>query len=235
MRNDFKGQEFIGQTPVATEEEMVSYQTYHRVNGLFISLFIVLHMATHLSGLWGIDAYNAMQQVMRIVYRNTVVEPILLVSVVLQVGVGIKLVSQNFRRKLKEKWARRQALSGLFFLFFISQHLSALAMARWIEGLDTSFFWPASVMSAPPFYWYFAPYYFLGVTAMFVHLGCALRLYALRRKSTVLAGSLFWGVSGGGGLLALTIVFMLLGLFYDIELPAVWVGYLTRVSGGLYP
>lgn len=210
-------------------------RTFHRVNGIFLAIFVALHMMTHLSGLWGIDTYETTQKMMRILYRNVIIEPVLLMSMVLQIGVGIALIRKNFRRKMAEKWARRQTLSGLIFLFFIVQHLPAMALARWVEGLDTSFFWPASVMSGAPFYWYFTPYYFLGVTAMFVHLGCASRLYLLRQKSPVAAVYAFWTVSSAGALIAILLVCMLLGVFYEIELPPEWITYLNQFVAGYRP
>lgn len=200
----------------------------HRINGAFLAVFVVLHMATHLSGLLGVDAYFATQNVLRHLYQNIVVEPILLTSFVVQIGFGVRLVATSFKRKMAEKWARRQAISGLIFLFFISQHLIAMSVTRWVDGLDTTFFWPASVMSGSPFYWYFAPYYFLGVSAMFVHLGCAARLHLLRRKSRSAAQSTFWAITSVGIAIAVLIDMTLLGAFYDITIPEQWLAYLQK-------
>lgn len=206
----------------------MNIRSIHRINGLFLAVFVVLHMATHLSGVLGIETYNATQNALRLLYRNLVIEPILLMSFVVQIALGVRLVTQNFKRKMAEKWARAQAISGLTFLFFISQHLIAMSVTRWGDGLDTTFYWPASVMSGPPFFWYFAPYYFLGVAAMFVHLGCAARLHLMRRKSRNAARLAFWGIAIFGVAIAALIDLMLLGAFYDITIPDQWVGYLQK-------
>ncbi len=204
----------------------------HRITGLALVFFIVLHMGTHLAGLWGIDAYNTAQTFTRQIYRNPLVEPILLIAFATQIVLGIVLISRNFRRKLSMKWPRRQALSGLLFLLFISQHLIAMSLARWVDGLDTNFYWPASVMNAPPFYWYFGPYYFVGVTAMGVHLGCALRLWFLRRRSPTAAAYGFWFCASGSSLIAIFVALMLGGTFFDITLPAEWIAYLNKFTVG---
>ncbi len=207
-------------------------KAFHRINGIFLTAFVAIHMATHLSGLWGIDAYAATQNVLRYFYRNPIVEPLLLASFVVQAGIGFGLATNNFLRKMGEKWSRRQTLSGLIFLIFILQHLVAMGVTRWVGGLDTTFFWPASVMSASPFRWYFAPYYFLGISALFVHLGCAVRLHLLQRQLPNMAGNAFWLISTSGVLIALTVNAILLGAFYDIRLPPEWIGYLKNPVPG---
>ncbi len=195
---------------------------------MFLLSFIALHMATHLSGLWGIDAYNSTQKLLRLIYRNPVAEPALLASAVFQIAVGLNLLIRNARRGLRGGWQKVQAISGGVFLLFFAQHLIAYVLARWIDGLNTNFYWPASVMSGPPFTWYFVPYYFLGVSSLFVHIACALRFYLLRSGRCRYASSAFWVVSGSGVAMALLINAMLLGLFYEIRLPDEWITYLRR-------
>ena len=197
----------------------------HRITGLILVAFVLMHMATHLSGLWGIDAYNATQAKLRLVYRNQLVEPLLFLAIAVQVGSGLRLIFTGFRRRWAHKWGRVQTLSALIFLLFILQHMSAMILARWVEGLDTNFYWPASVMNGPPFTYYFVPYYFFGVSALFVHLGCAARLALIRHKQPV-ATPAFWILAGSGALMAAVIDAMLLGAFYSITLPAEWIAYL---------
>lgn len=61
---------------------------FHRWNSVFLGMFIVLHFATHLTGVFGIEAYNSMQNALRVIYRNPTVEPVLLLSAVLQIGLA---------------------------------------------------------------------------------------------------------------------------------------------------
>jgi succinate dehydrogenase/fumarate reductase cytochrome b subunit len=130
--------------------------------------------------------------------------------------------------ELHGRWDKVQVISGAVFLWFIIEHLIAMVLARWIDGLDTDFYWPASVMSSAPFVWYFTPYYFLGVVGLFVHLGCGLRLYLIRTGRKAMAGTAFWGISVTGIVPALLINAMLSGAFYEIRLPQDWIGYLQQ-------
>lgn len=206
----------------------MNVKSIHRKTGLLLTVFVLLHMITHLSGLFGLEAYFAMQNALRQIYRNIVIETLLLSAFAIQIVLGIRLITTNFRRKLGEKWSRRQTLSGLVLLVFVSQHLIAMSVTRWVYALDTTFYWPAAVMSGPPFYWYFAPYYFLGVSAIFVHLACAVRLHLLRRKCHAAAGPAFWSITVCGVLIAVVINLILLGAFFDIALPDQWLGYLQK-------
>ena len=199
---------------------------FHRWNSVFLGLFIVLHFATHLAGVFGIDAYNDTQDMLRLIYRNPVVEPVLLISVVLQIGIGLHLLIRKTRRGLHGRWAYAQVISGFIFLVFVVEHMVALVLARWVEGLDTNFYWPASVMSGAPFIWYFLPYYFLGVVALFVHMGCGARLVLLRSSLRPHAQAGFWALAGLGLAMAVIIDLTLMGAFFKIDLPAEWVAYL---------
>lgn len=207
----------------------------HRWNAVFLALFIILHMGTHVSGLWGIETYNATQKTLRLIYRNPVAEPLLLLASVVQIGLGATLLIRSVRRGLRGIWAWVQVISGGLFLWFFIEHLVALVLARWIDGLDTNFYWPASVMSGAPFIWYFTPYYFLGVTSLFVHIGCAVRLQIIRSGYSEMAAKVFWLITLAGVVLAILINSMLLGVFYDIQMPDEWIEYLRQFVSGYSP
>lgn len=197
----------------------------HRLNGLFLIGFLLIHMATHLSGLWGIETYNATQKTLRAVYRAPLVEPLLLISLVAQVGLGIWLLIGAWRRGIRGFWAWAQALSGAGFLFFVLQHVPAFALARWSYGLDTTLYWPAAVMSGPPITWYFTPYYLIGVISVFAHLGVAARSALARQGRPGPGAALAAGLTAAGAVTGTLIVAMLLEGFYTIDLPPQWVDY----------
>ncbi|MEX0968944.1 MAG: hypothetical protein WD046_00715 [Paracoccaceae bacterium] len=198
----------------------------HKSTAVLLVVFIILHFATHLAGLFGIAAYDRVQAAFRLLYRNPIVEPILLVAFITQIIGGAVLLLGQYRRGLRGRWAKLQAASGAAFLFFIIQHISAMALARWGDGLNTTFYWPAAGMNGAPFVWYFFPYYFLGVTALFLHIACALRLVLMRSQRHHLALPALWGLTALGLALAITINLMLIGTFYPIVLPEIWVDYL---------
>ncbi|MCY0154356.1 hypothetical protein OEG86_21395 [Hoeflea alexandrii] len=87
-------------------------------------------------------------------------------------------------------------------------------------------------MSGAPFIWYFLPYYFLGVVALFVHLGCGIRLALFRSNLRSYATIGFWALSALGLAMAVTINLTLMGVFFEIELPPAWLTYLQGFVAG---
>ena len=204
----------------------MSARRLHRFNAIFLAVFIAAHFATHLSGLWGVETYNAVQNAVRIVYRQPLIEILILAFAALQAGLGIKLLISAARRGVVGIWSWIQVTSGAVFLIFLVEHLIALGFARLAFGLDTNFYWPASVMSGPPFTWYFIPYYFLGVLALFVHVGSALRWKLVDEGRIKTAAVTFWTLTLVGTVISGLIVAMLLGTFFEINLPPEWIEYL---------
>jgi hypothetical protein len=116
-------------------------------------------------------------------------------------------------------WA--QAASGAYVALFLAIHVGAVLAGR-AGGLDTNFYFAAAGLHVWPFVLFFAPYYFLAVAALFVHLGCA-----LRRGNAVVALS-----SGAGIVVAGVIVAALMGQVVPVEIPA---QYLQTFGGHPVP
>jgi succinate dehydrogenase/fumarate reductase cytochrome b subunit len=185
----------------------------HRVSAAFLGAFVLLHFANHLVALRGIDAHQAFLTAARTVYRAPFVEPLLLVAVLVQGATGVIQLraGRGTRRGL-----RLQAISGGYLLFFLSVHTLAILGIRWL-GLDSNFYAAAMVLTIPPLPLFYAPYYALGVSALFAHAACALHFAGLRQGTDldrVCAGLLIAGVG-----LALPIVAAFSGVFYDVDVP----------------
>lgn len=144
----------------------------HRYNALFLAAFLALHMANHIALIAGIEAHLRAQTALRQAYRLPGIEHVLITLFAVQILLGLVLVLR--RGWPKGGWAWAQVLSGLYLTLFLVQHLAAIILAR-LDGLDTNSYFAASVVSAPPFVWYFAPYYVLSITALFTHIAAALR------------------------------------------------------------
>lgn len=199
----------------------------HRVLAIGLLAFILPHLAGHLAGLWGQETFDRVQAILRPFYRNALVEPVLLLAVALQLVLGIVLLRRQWRRGLRSNLLRWQVISGLVLALFLIQHLPAMAMARYWAGLDTTFWWPASVASTWPFTLYFWPYYLSGVLAFFIHAGIGLS-FALRRKgrhraaARVVRASVIVGLTWGGLILA-----GISGVLHPVALPPEWQAYLA--------
>ena len=103
---------------------------------------------------------------------------------------------------------------------FLMQHISAALLTRLLKTeVDTNIYWAAAVVSRIEFALYFAPYYTLGIFALFLHLAAFI---ALQYRNSWGAGTLI--VLGAG--FSLAIVSALAGAFFQIELPIPYQTYL---------
>ena len=185
----------------------------HRALAVLLGVFILTHLAVHVSALWGVKAHVAALGAIQDVYRNPIVEPILIISVVSQIYVGARLLARRWKETGKGLWSWIQLVSGIYLAVFLTAHFSAALAARHLAGVDTNFYWPAGTLVLSPLKYGFAPYYTLGVTAVFAHLGAALYFAAPkvgRFAAPILAG---FGVVFGASL-----VWVFGGGLYDIQL-----------------
>lgn len=85
--------------------------------------------------------------------------------------------------------------------------------------LDTNFYYAAAGMHVSPFQYYFLPYYFLAVVAIFGHTACA--VHWLTRDNLGEAARNYFGytVLVIGVVVATLIVAAFAGAFYDVTIP----------------
>ena len=185
----------------------------HLAFGFAVGVFILLHLVNHVALFWGPQPHLTMQGWIQPLYRNPVVEPALLVGLSIQLYTGLRLLWQ--RRWPGRFWPQVQFVSGLALAAFLVQHVGAALLTRAFGGgLETNVYWAAAVVSDWKLAWYFAPYYIVGVSALFAHLAAAL---ALRGGYRLAAKVLF----GFGLVFAFALVLALSGGFFEIQLPGI--------------
>ncbi len=116
----------------------------HFITGITISLFIVTHLLNQATILLGEEWYQSFMTATRIVYRNILVESILLLGVLLQILSGIKLLRKKWKRQLSV-YDKLFIYSGLYLSFFLLAHVAAVLSTRYFFELDTIIhpsFWP---------------------------------------------------------------------------------------------
>ena len=200
----------------------VTLRRLHRVMALGLATFVVVHLVNHAMILFGPESHRAMMDTLRLVYRNPVIEFALIAGFAAQIAVGSKLLYQ--RGKPRHFWGWMQVASGAALGLFLIQHIIAAVVTRIAyPAVPTDIYWAASVVSRPAFAAYFAPYYTIGVAALFVHIAA---VFAIRRKPIIA-----WSVAGGGLVLAVGIVAGLMGAFHPIPLPAMNEAYLDGYWG----
>lgn len=175
----------------------------HRALAVVLALFLALHLGNHLAGLGGQDSHSAVQAAVRTVYRHPLVEPVLLLAVALQIGLGVALVVRRRRVTV-------QTASGLYLALFLLIHLGAILSAR-AQGVETDLAFAAAGLHAPaPWPAIFAAYYGLAILAVFAHLSVPLSRHSAALGTATLAL---------GAAVAVTLVAFLAGLVTPLTIP----------------
>ena len=144
----------------------------HRTSAIVIALFALLHIANHLVALAGVSAHLAVMATLRSAYRQPVVETVLISCVIIQVLSGSWRVLRGWRQR-EGVVAWLQAGSGMYLALFLAAHVCAIFFSRWVLFLDTNFYYAAAGLHVSPYQYFFAPYYFLAIIALFTHISCA--------------------------------------------------------------
>ena len=207
----------------------MNIRTLHRASAIVVGAFACLHLANHLASLVSIPSHLAFMEAARHVYRQPAVEPVLLACVAFQACSGLWLVVRGWRRRVGfVAWL--QASAGMYLALFLLIHLGAVFYGRTVLRLDTNFYYAAAGLHVPPNPYFFAPYYFLAVLALFTHLGCAawwgLRLASARAKVATLALCM-----SAGGALSLALVLSLAGQLRPFDVPAQYKATYARQGG----
>ena len=186
----------------------------HRVSAVLLAAFLAVHLLNHVAGLWGVAAHMAFMDGVRLVYRSPALEPLLLAAALVQIVSGVEQVRAGWGTR-RGFWQRTQAVSGLYLAFFLANHTFWVLVARLGYGLDSNFYLAATFLTIWPLPILFAPYYAIGVLALFAHLACAAH-FRIRSRTGDRVGQAFIAC---GAVLAGVIVAVFMGAFYDIHLP----------------
>ena len=198
---------------------MISLNAFHRLFAVPILLFIVLHLVNHLFAMVSLELHIAVMEKLRVLYRNPIVEFLLIVSLLFQLSLGLYF-TYKLRGQRRGFFEKAQVWSGLYLCVFIIVHVSATFNARYNLGLDTNFYFASAGMHLVDLSLFFVPYYLLAISAVFTHIACAVRWqlsqnYTINKANTV--GGLIIGL---GVMVGLLVVLSLNGAFYSVNIPA---------------
>jgi len=140
----------------------------HRISGIVIIIFVGLHLSNHAVSVMGGSAHLAVMNALRTVYRNPVVESILLFAVLVQIISGLKIL--RVKTPGATWFEKLQSLSGIYLAMFFLFHIGAVFAGRFILDLDTNFYFGVAGLNTFPFNLFFGPYYGLAILAFFGHL-----------------------------------------------------------------
>jgi hypothetical protein len=196
---------------------VITLRRVHRTTAIVVTLFAAVHVANHLMALGSVDAHLRFMRAARVVYRQPLVEAVLLLCVGVQAASGLSLLRTGWKRRTGAV-AWLQAGSGAWLALFLAIHVAAVLFGRVVSGLDTNLHFAAAGLHVQPFQLFFLPYYFLAVAALFAHLGCVVSRRAVRTpglRAFTLGASVCVGIVASAAILA-----ALMGALYPYEVPA---------------
>lgn len=209
-------------TPIASATAPTWRRRLHRAGGCLLALYATAHLGNHLVALAGVAAHQHAMEALRLFYRHPLVEPLLLLIVLTQVASGARGAWQALHGgRPMHPVAHAQALSGLVLGSFVLIHTCAVLAGRWVLQLDTNFYFAAAGMHVPPYGWFFVPYYFAGVAALGMHLGCA-AYWALSARPTVWRRRVALALALLGVGLGALLCLLLAGAIVPVHVPAAY-------------
>jgi len=188
----------------------------HGVTGALILLFVAFHLSNHLTGLFGPEAHGRIMKAGRVIYRSSIVEPLLVGLLLFQVAVGLRLAWRWSAGRMD--LARTiQVGSGAYLAAFILTHLnSALVSARAVHGIQTDWAWASGApdgLLLDAWNIRLVPHYALGVFFVVAHLFCGLRGVLLAHGARpAVVQRVWWAGLGLAAALSATIIAALCGL-----------------------
>ena len=110
----------------------------HGVSALaLVMIFLALHIANHLMFPAGEGTYDAVMKVFRHVYRNDILQPLVVALFLFQVGTGLFFV-WRLTAAPSDRFRTFQIASGVYLAFYVLGHMdSVFIFARTYLGIDT--------------------------------------------------------------------------------------------------
>ena len=187
----------------------------HGISSLAIMIvFLAPHLFNHLLGVFGTDVHRTVMEVLRVVYRNSVLEVIIIIAFFFQILSGLVLIKPKTISRADVLDALQTA-SGAYLTLFIASHInSVFTLARYF-GTDTDYKWaigdPVGLV-ADAWSIRLLPHYSLAVFFLIAHLACGMRVVMRNhniRPSVYRAST--WGVIMFGGLVTAVITAGMIG------------------------
>lgn len=191
---------------------------FHYFSAMVITVFTFFHLLNHLTALHSIEAHIYVNSLFRMVYRNPIVETILMMCVAFQVFSGLSLW-RNSRKYAQNLFKKLQLWSGLYLSLFLIGHPIAVWVGRLQLHLDTNFYFGAMVLNVFPYVILFFIYYTLAIMSIFSHLAAVHYQKMQQYTSEPKAKRQSYAILGFAAVITLLILFAFTGGFQGIEIP----------------
>jgi hypothetical protein len=146
-------------------------------------LFIGPHLVNHAAGFWNGPVHIAIMNVVRRVYRDDIVQPVLLALIGFQILSGTALVRRRIRMP-SDFPGTVQTMSAVFVGVYFLAHMTAVFATRH-AGTDTNWIWltrpnGSMLVSLGPSNLRLIAHYWVGPIAIVAHVACGLRMVLLQ-------------------------------------------------------
>jgi hypothetical protein len=187
----------------------------HGVSALAILLlFIGPHIGNHLAGFWSGPVHIAIMNVVRRVYRDDIVQPVLLALIGFQILSGTILVRRRMRMP-SDVFGAVQTMCGAYVGVYLLAHMTAVFAARYAD-IDTNWAWltrPSDSMLFSLFKLRLLAHYWVGPIAIVAHVACGLRWVLLQHDiSPATANRIAWALMTAGAVASSLIMAALLNV-----------------------
>jgi hypothetical protein len=189
----------------------------HGVSALaLVTIFLALHIANHLMFPAGKGTYDAAMKVFRHVYRNDILEPLVVALFLFQVGTGLFFV-WRLTGVPSDRFRTFQIASGVYLAFYVLGHMdSVFIFARTYLGIDTGWgFATGAPTGLVKDKWNIrlVPHYWLGAFFVLAHLAAgALQVMIAHGVSRAFADRFMVGGAVVAGLVATVIMLGMCGM-----------------------
>jgi hypothetical protein len=186
----------------------------HGIAALTLLLvFLAAHLANHLVGLWTVEAHKELMKLLRLWYRATLVEPVVLGLCVVMIATGLVLVGFH-TRTAGDRYRTVQTATGAYLFAFMLAHTAAVLWGRSVH-IDTDWVFASGGPKGLLFgtNYYLIPYYPLAIIAVSTHVALGLRIVLLGHQiEPATAARVTHAISVLGALAAVLIATALLGV-----------------------
>jgi hypothetical protein len=145
-------------------------------------LFVGPHLANHMTGLWNGPLHIEVMNTVRRVYRDDIVQPILLALIGFQILSGTVLLLRWRMRMPSDFLGTVQTMTGVYVGIYFLGHATAVFAARH-AGTDTNWSWltrPNNSMLVSLSNLRLIAHYWMGPVAIISHVACGLRMVLLQ-------------------------------------------------------
>jgi hypothetical protein len=157
----------------------VPLRVAHGVSALaLIMIFLALHIANHLMFPAGAETYDAVMKVFRHVYRNDILQPLVVALFLFQIGTGL-FFAWRLTAAPTDRFRTFQIASGVYLAFYVLGHMdSVFIFARTYLGIDTGWGFATGAPTGlvkDPWNIRLVPHYWLGAFFLLAHLAAGAR------------------------------------------------------------